>query len=328
MVWRILDAQEIKGLRNCEGVEKCLARLLAGFVILSTSGSVKSEDMLTESQKETYAPLIDRGLDVRGFTLLFGGDQVNSVIVSPPEEELATDPVLLFAVGGPEIHFLSPHQKQAEYFWEQGHRAVSFPDSSVGHSLELFRDRIVEGTDPTVAFIERAKGVLDYCVDQNWVKPDRIVVTGISRFGYYAFRLMAEDDRLNIGGGFSPVTDWRDLSEFREQRDQEVVEDLRLSLWAEKLTGKKIYMAIGNHDDRVSTMSCAQFFLDLNAASRKRGFDGSLADFFVTPDIDHGLGEGLKFCWTRRWTRPGNANSHYNPRELAGSDKGLDARFN
>jgi hypothetical protein len=296
MVWRILDAQEIEGLRNTSLGTKMMRFLLTGLVALSIPSTIRSEDTLTESQKETYAPLIERGLDVKGFTVMIGGDQVHSVIVSPPDDQLSPDPVLLFVVGSPTMHFLSPHQKQAEYFWEQGHRAVSFPDSSVGHSLELFRDRILEGTDPTVAFIERSKAVLKYCVDQKWVKPDRIVVSGISRFGYYAFRLMAEDDSLKIGGGFSPVTDWRDLSEFEEQRDLDVVKDLRLSLWAEKLAGKKIYMAIGNHDDRVSTLSCAQFFLDLNAANRKRGFDGSLVDFFVTPDIGHGLGQE----WYRR----------------------------
>ena len=264
--------------------------LVAGLLALSMPGSIRSEDTLTDSQKETYAPLIERGLDVQAFTVMVGGAQVNSVMVSPPEGKLAPDPVLLFVVGSPTMHFLTPHQKQAEYFWAQGHRAVSFPDSSVGHSLELFRDRIMEGTDPTVAFIERAKAVLDHCVDQKWVDPGRIVVTGISRFGYYAFRLMAVDDRLNIGGGFSPVTDWRDLSEFQEQRDLDVVADLRLSLWADKLAGKKIYMAIGNHDERVGTLSCAQFFLDLNKANQKKGSDGSLVDFFITPDEGHRCG--------------------------------------
>ena len=246
---------------------------------------------MTDSQKETYAPLIERGLDVQGFTLMFGDAQVNSVMVSPPPEKLAPDPVLLFVVGSPTMHFLSPHQKQAEYFWKHGHRAVSFPVSSVASSLELFRDLVVEGPDPTLAFIEQARAVLTYCVDQQWVKPDRIVVTGISRFGYHAFRLMAEDDRLNIGGGFSPVTDWRDLSEFEEQRNLDVVADLRLSLWADKLAGKKIYMAIGNHDERVGTLSCAQFFLDLNKANQEQGFDSSLVDFFMTPDEGHRCGE-------------------------------------
>ena len=131
-------------MKNARSVAMHMGRLWAGFLILSFPGSTRSEDTLTDSQKDTYAPLIDRGLDVKGFTIMLGGAQVNSVMVSPPEETLAPDPVLLFAVGGPSIHFLSPHQKQAEYFWKHGHRAVSFPDSSVGYSLELFRDRILE----------------------------------------------------------------------------------------------------------------------------------------------------------------------------------------
>jgi hypothetical protein len=245
---------------------------------------------LTDSQKETYAPLIERGLDVEGFTVMFGNDRVDSVIVSPPEGKLSPDPVLLFSIGGTTEHFVDPHQKQAEYFWEHGHRAVSFSIPNVLYSIEAYRDSMLEGTDPAVAFIEQAKAVLNHCVDRKWVKPDRIVVTGISRFAYFAFRLMAEDDRLNIGGGFAPVTDWRDLSEFHGHRDMDVVADLRLPLIVGKLAGKKIYLAIGNHDDRVGTLSCAQFFLDLNEANRVRGFDRSLVDFFITPDVGHTCG--------------------------------------
>ena len=62
------------------------AWLLAGFAALSIPSSIRSEDTLTDSQKETYAPLIERGLDVQGFTLLFGDDQVHSVMVSPPAD--------------------------------------------------------------------------------------------------------------------------------------------------------------------------------------------------------------------------------------------------
>ena len=129
-----------------------------------------------------------------------------------------------------------------------------------------------------------------HCVDQKWAKPGRTVVVGNSRCAYMAFRLMAADDQLNIGGGFAPVTDWRDLSEIHDKRERKEIADLRLSLFADKLAGKKIYLSISSHDERVSTLSCCQLFLDLNAANQKKGFDRTLVDFFVTPDIGHTCG--------------------------------------
>jgi len=57
------------------------------------------------------------------------------------------------------------------------------------------------------------------------------------------------------------------------------------------LAGKKIYLAISYHDDRVSTKSCCQLFLDLCAANEKSNFNESFVDFIVTPDQGHTCGD-------------------------------------
>ena len=238
-----------------------------------------------------YAPLIELGLEIVEFTAPVGDRRVKATIASPPPRELHSDPVLLLTVGGPNSHILPPNTLPAEFFWKQGHRVVSFEVGSMPGSLELYRDTVLAGPDPTLTFIAEARAVLKEGVDQKWARPGRIVVTGISRYAYLAMRLMAADDTLRVGGGFAPVTDWRDLSEFHDQREMDVVADMRLSLFADSLTGKKIYLAIGNHDERVNTLSCVQFFLDLNAANKKRGFEETLVDLFVTPDVGHTCGD-------------------------------------
>jgi hypothetical protein len=98
---------------------------------------------------------------------------------------------------------------------------------------------------------------------------------------------MAGDKRIAGGAAFAPVTDWRDLTEFKDLRDRQDVADLRLSGFADKLTGRGIYLAIGNHDHRVNTASCCQFFVALNQANSAHGFDQSCVDFYCTDDPNH-----------------------------------------
>ncbi|WP_148072195.1 alpha/beta hydrolase family protein [Bythopirellula goksoeyrii] len=260
------------------------------FLFISPGNADQASDKKKESDN-VYAPLIDQGLEVVEFDVDVDGRQVPAVIASPSKEKIHSDPLLLLTIGGANTHLLPPNDLPAKYFLERGHRAVSLSVPSVASSLGTFGEMAAEGPDPTLEFIEEAQAVIDYCIVQGWAKPDRIVVTGISRYAYMAFRLMAADERLNIGGGFAPVTDWRDLSEIEPMKDKPEIIDLRLSKFADDLSGKKIYMAIGNHDDRVGTLSCCQFFLDLNTANEKKGLSRSLVDFFVTPDLGHRCGD-------------------------------------
>src|SRR5262249_6769241 len=127
-------------------------------------------------------------------------------------------------------HFLPPNQQSAEFFWKRGHRTVSFPVATMPLALEELRDNVLDGPDPFQAFIDEAQAVIRHCVDQKWARSGRVVVTGISRHAYLAIRLLAADESLQIAGGFAPVTDWRDLSEFAPKRNLQRVADLRLSL--------------------------------------------------------------------------------------------------
>ena len=225
------------------------------------------------------------------FTVKVDDHTVSAVIASPPKDQLAEDPVLLLTIGGATTHFFPPNDQPANYFWARGHRVVTFSFRSMPGDLAELRDKILTGPDPTLEFIAEAKAVLTHCIEQKWAKPDRIVVTGISRFAYLGLRLLAADERLKFAGGFAPVTDWRDLSEFNGFTDRKEVIDLQLSNYAEKLSGKKIYLCIGSHDNRVNTRRCCQFFLDLNAANQKRGLSTSLVDLYLTPDPGHTCGD-------------------------------------
>lgn len=92
------------------------------------------------------------------------------------------------------------------------------------------------------------------------VEPHRIVVGGTSRGGYMAFRLPVSEPRIVKAAVFAPVTNWNDLSEFADQKDAESVNRLRLSNYTHRIFDKLLYMLIGYHDKRVSTLSCCKFY--------------------------------------------------------------------
>jgi len=260
------------------------------LIVLIAVGLV-SASFAQPASDVTYEPLRAQGVECTDISLKVGDHQVNTIIASPPKEKLHADPVLLLVIGRANYHLVPPYNQPAQFFLDRGHRVVCLTVPKIESSLEIFRDAVLAGPDPVESTIADAQAVLKRCIDKKWARPGRIVVVGVSRNGYLAFRLMAADKTLNIGGGFVPVTDWRDLSEFKEQRDLPEVAELRIANYAEQLAGKTIFMTIGHNDQRVNTLSCVRFFLDLNKANQQRGYDASLVTLFVTPDEDHSCGD-------------------------------------
>jgi dienelactone hydrolase len=212
---------------------------------------------------------------------------VPAVVGLPPTAERAEDPVLLLILGGVSMHFRPPNELPAEHFWAKGHPVVSFSFRSMPGDLHDYRDLVLEGPDPTLGFIRQAQAVIDACVEKGYARRDRVVVAGISRFGYLALRLAAAGPDLRHVGAFSPVTDWAALSEFAGAEDDPAVEAMKLEHFADELAGKRIYMAIGNHDERVSTLACTRFFVALNEANEKQGFGRALVDLYLTTSPGH-----------------------------------------
>ena len=128
--------------------------VLAFLTCLSIVSPTVAQTVVDKSDpNEIYAPLIARGLEVVEFTVPVDGRQVTAVIASPPRERLDPNPVLLLTVGGSMGLVHPAFDLPAKFFWERGHRVVSFPVPSLG-SLATFGDLALKGPDPTLAFIE------------------------------------------------------------------------------------------------------------------------------------------------------------------------------
>jgi dienelactone hydrolase len=224
----------------------------------------------------------------REFEVEVGDHSITARMISPPPERLAAHPLLLLTLSGDrEISLTThPYAMAAELFLTQGHRVVSFDlpnhgkrKDKYGEGLTGWRNAFVAGKDPLAMSVEEASAVVSWSIQRGLAKAGRIVVYGISRAGYLILRMLAADERLAAAAAIAPVTDWGVLTEFAADRKRDYLAALNLSRYVDQLAGKPIFTVIGNADNRVSTLSCTRFFLDLLEANVKHGHETSGVEF-------------------------------------------------
>jgi dienelactone hydrolase len=226
-------------------------------------------------------------------------------MIEPSDGMLAPDPVLLltFAADRASSLTVEPYSIAAAHILGHGHRAASFdlPNhgdriDDHGSGIDGFRDALLAGRDPFAMFVGDASALIDRCVTEGLARPGRIVVSGTSRGGYMALRLLAADQRVAAAAAYAPVTDWRQLAEFADHRDRSVVAALDLCEYTEEMAGKAVYVAIGSDDHRVSTDHCRSLAEALAGASSGPNAIRSKMECHFTDDEGHSLGAE----WHRR----------------------------
>ncbi|WP_135556991.1 alpha/beta hydrolase family protein [Paenibacillus cymbidii] len=228
------------------------------------------------------------------------GEKIKYYVRTPEHLAPIGERLLLISVGMEWIRSLytEPYRITADTFLLHGHCVLSFDTPCHGERTKPYGEHIeglcaalLKGDDPFERFIEDAGTVIDDCIRRGVVKDDQIVVCGASRGGYLALRLLAADARVGRAAAFAPVTDWQYLREFAAVKDTETVGAQNLLRYMDELAGKPIFMAIGNHDLRVSTFSCCKLHVELAAHNASRGHEESLIEFFVTDDAGHTMGD-------------------------------------
>ena len=241
------------------------------------------------------------------FTIRGERDEISVRMLSPTPEHLCHEPGLLLTFAADRETTLNdePYCYTARRFLAHGHRVLSFDLPNHGEQVDQhgsgiggLRNAFVAGEDRFAEFVADGLAVVNHYVQLYKERSGRIVVGGTSRGAYFALRLLAADPRIVGGAGFAPVIDWRDLQEFAEERDSDDVAALRLPLFADSMRGKRVYLAIGNHDRRVSTASCCRFYLALVESDAGASHDDENVDLYLTDDVGHTLSE----AWYRRGT--------------------------
>lgn len=121
--------------------------------------------------------------------------------------------------------------------------------------LEGWRARADRGDDFVGRFTGKLSGILDELIVTGHTDSTRVAASGISRGGFIALHWMAVDERVRAAAAFAPVTDLMALIEFQGTDASRYA----LHHVAGKLTGRNIWMTIGDQDHRVGTDRAAEF---------------------------------------------------------------------
>lgn len=234
-------------------------------------------------------------------------------VISPPEGKLAQDPLLLLNFSA-DRHSALPDGRYGGItrpFLDAGYRIASFDLPSHGDRVDQHGSglsglsaSIAAGCDPFSLFVEDGQAVIDELITRKLVKSGNIVVSGVSRGGYCALRLASADSRIGAVSAMAPVTDWRALKEFAPIKEKPEVAGLDMENFATDLAGRRVYVAIGNADSRVSTAACTRFVLAVNKAEANLDLEESSLRYHLVDDSkDHSLNtrwrrEGIQFLMT------------------------------
>lgn len=227
------------------------------------------------------------------------------LLLEPGPDRLAPAPALLLAITATRDELTADvHRIPADVFLEHGHRVLAFDLPHHGdrvtpggrEGLEGMCDELIAGGDPFARLIDDGKAVIDACVERGLADPARTVAAGVSRGGYCALRLAAEEPRLASVAALAPVTDWLLVREFAAERDRLPLTPLSLDDCVAPLADRPIYTAIGAGDDRVGTHRCAQWMAALLDAQRHTPAFGRSC-FHVDPGSE---GHGLAGEWYRQ----------------------------
>ena len=238
------------------------------------------------------------------FSVEVRGQALTCLLAEP--NELSDSPALLLNFASDRATTLKsePYSITPRMFLDAGHRVASFdlpchgdrevsgePRGIAGFCAEWRR-----GNDVFAGFVDEGRAVIDALIERKLGEPGRIFVSGTSRGGYCALRLMAADERIKAAAAFSPVTDWRALREFAEVKEASEIADLALPRFAGALAGRAVWTAIGNCDARVGTDACLRFAEAVLRAEAEEGRSSSHFVLHVIPERNHQLSDS----WRRR----------------------------
>jgi dienelactone hydrolase len=148
-------------------------------------------------------------------------------------------------------------------------------------------EKIEQGQDIVGDFVRKAKHNIDYLIEQGYIDPSHLAVSGLSRGGFLATHLAAHDERIKTVLGFAPLTSFEALEEFHAIIERPLVQALDLRSIVDKLVNKHLRFYIGNRDLRVSTEACFRFIMQLTETAYQTGVRSPLVELIIGPSIGH-----------------------------------------
>lgn len=165
------------------------------------------------------------------------------------------------------------------------HEASKSPHAAIG----LWVENIVQGNDLLMPFFKQIAHVITDLIEKTIIDPNQFGLMGLSRGAFVACHVAAQLPIPVTIVGFSPLTR---LSRVRELSTSPAsIEALDLQHVIPHLLQSKIRFFIGNHDTRVSTLSCAEFITHLAHQAFEVGIKSPPIELAIFPSIGY-MGHG------------------------------------
>lgn len=194
----------------------------------------------------------------------------------PPLEHGPLPAFFYFALTGEESLHLDPYNQPIQQLKNHPircysltiphHEAGAHPDAS----MHILREKSEENVDFVEPFIQEIISAVDFLIERDLIDLDQLYTGGLSRGGFIALHLAAQDPRFKAVLAYAPVI------KFGKWNCEDLIESLG---------DKKVRIYIGNRDERVSTDLVYSFFRKLTEHKYSIGQRSPKAEMVISPSI-------------------------------------------
>jgi pimeloyl-ACP methyl ester carboxylesterase len=166
--------------------------------------------------------------------------------------------------------------------------------------MTYWATRLASGENLFETFLSSAGAICQQLIDQGWITEGKFLAAGLSRGGFAAFHLLARFPYFSGVCAFAPVTSLLELPEFD---GIPLAIEYGVEKFLPELTGKNIYISIGNRDTRVGTEASIRLALALVEENHAAGIRALPVELCLFPARGH-RGHGTppeRFAAGARW---------------------------
>lgn len=207
--------------------------------------------------------------------------------------------VFYFTLSAVDSLNVLPYSQLAEDLTKLGIRLFSFTLPAHGQNTDNTKNMakwatIMASSNQFEDFFLAAKENVDFLIDKQLVNKEKLASAGLSRGAFVATHFAANHPDIHTILGFSPLTSFNELQDFRDV-DIAILNRWNLEALTLKLTHKNIRFYIGNRDTRVGTKACVNLVQNLSECAYANGLRSPQIELTLFPSIGHkGHGTPLK----------------------------------
>ncbi len=228
--------------------------------------------------------------------------------IGPPLDQGPLPAVFYFALSAEDSLELDPFNQPALHLLPFNIRvfSITLPGHDIlpaKEALKYWADHILKEDNIIEAFVTKTRTIINTLMQDHVIEKDKLAVMGLSRGFFIACHVAASMPLISTILGFAPLTHLAVAKEFPESAHSLLMCTLKLNNLENALADRRLRFYIGNHDTRVGTKHCFDFFSSLVQKAVEKKIRPVPMELIITPSIGH-QGHGTSpetFCQGAKW---------------------------